>query len=100
MQHLFVQLDFVPQGCLTKEIVCKICQNGTNALFNGLCLFELIATLYTSFFRKLLLKFLIDQLVLILSLQKIAFHEMHHFDISVLTGVGFEPIHTLVKKNS
>ena len=99
MQHLFVQLDFVPQGCLTKEIVCKICQNGTNALFNGLCLFEFLATLYTSSW-KLFLKLVVDQQVLIFSLQKIAFHEMHHFDISVLTGVGFEPIHTLVKKNS
>ena len=99
MQTLFVQLDFVPQGCLTKEIVCKICQNGTNALFNGLCLFELLATLYTSSWE-LFLKLVVDQLVLIFSLQKIAFHEMHHFDISVLTGVGFEPIHTLVKKNS
>ena len=29
-------------------------------------------------------------------MQKSAIHEMHQFEFCVLTGVGFEPKHTLV----
>ena len=47
-------------------------------------------------FGILFLKLLIDHRQPTLSMQKSAFHEMHHFDFSVLTGVGFESKHTLV----
>ena len=41
-------------------------------------------------------KLLIDHQELFLSLQKTAFHEMHHFEFSVLTDVNVEPTKTLV----
>ena len=49
-------------------------------------------------FGILFLKLLIDHRQPTLSMQKSAFHEMRHFDFSLLTGVSFESKHTLVLK--
>ena len=44
------------------------------------------------------MKLLIDHRQPTLSMQESAFHEMHHFDFSVLARVGFESKHTLVQQ--
>ena len=44
------------------------------------------------------MKLLIDHRQPTLSMQESAFHETHHFDFSVLAGVGFESKHTLVQQ--